>query len=86
MIPTGLDITGDSTPDNFELPKGIVPIGSALRMWDSTMQYSFLNDTGIWKWIDGFQGNLSAVAELGSVFQLSSSQIGIVLNWLLQNR
>ncbi|MFW9772330.1 MAG: hypothetical protein ACFFEO_09215, partial [Candidatus Thorarchaeota archaeon] len=43
---------------------------------------SFMSKIGIFKWVQAQQGNISAQNELMNTFDLSTSQLNLLLNWL----
>jgi hypothetical protein len=59
-----------------------IKYSSAIPLWDPLNASSFVNDDGIFKWFDAYQGNTTAEDELKADFNIGGTQITRVYNWL----
>jgi hypothetical protein len=55
---------------------------SAVNLWDPLNSSSFVNDSGIWKWFDAYNGNISAQDELKAEFELNDNLMDRIYSWL----
>ncbi|MFX0000078.1 MAG: hypothetical protein ACFE88_08145 [Candidatus Hermodarchaeota archaeon] len=83
IVPTGLDL-GDGLT-GFEVGIPIKSNISSNIVWDLfnvINSSSFIHNIGILKWIDAFEGDSVAENELIALFDLSTDQIDLILDWL----
>ncbi len=55
---------------------------SAVNLWDSLNGSSFINESGIQKWIDAAAGNSTIADELKTIFKLNDESIARIFTWL----
>lgn len=82
VYPTGLDLGGGLTGLEVGCPNpSNISLTITIALWNSTNSSTFVNDSGIEKWLDAYT-NTTIQAELISTFGLNATELGLVLNWL----
>ncbi|MFX1419495.1 MAG: hypothetical protein ACFE9N_11300 [Promethearchaeota archaeon] len=59
-----------------------ISLSTARDLLDPSNQTSFIDRTGILRWIDAYSGNLTAQSYLMSIFDLDITQFNMINNWL----
>ncbi len=70
----GLEV-GRNTPTNINYT-------TSINLWDPLNTSSFVNDEGILKWFDAYQGSLSIQNALKTTFNLNNASTNRIYSWL----
>ena len=86
VIPSGIDLGGGLTGFEVGLPiKSNISYDTTLALFDTENSSSFIDNFGILKWIDAYEGDLTAENDLIALFGLDSTQMTMILNWLFSS-
>ena len=76
------DIVETIGQKGLEVGAAYIVNSTAQDLWDSTNPHSFVNTSGIKKWFDAYNGDLTALNELNATFNLSTDQFTKIYIWL----
>lgn len=83
VIPSRIDLGGGLRGFEVGFPiKSNISYGAATSLFDTKNSSSFIDNYGILKWIDAYQGDRVAENKLIALYGLDSTQMNMILDWL----
>jgi hypothetical protein len=80
---TGLDLGGGVKGFEVGVPTpSYISFPMANALFDTTNESAFIHGMGIVKWIEAYEGDSAVQTELETSFQLNSTQLDMITDWL----
>jgi hypothetical protein len=85
VYPRGLILEGGIKGFEAGIPIPLnISLATTRALFNPFNKYGFVNKIGLFKWIDAYHGDLTALAQLNTTFQIDNTQIGLITKWLFE--